>query len=218
MAARQLHYPKIRDCSSCPGGQCIAFEKYDGTNTHFAWDRDFGWHAFGTRRDGFNLTEQGISEFSQRHQQLREVVSVFDATLAAPLDGIFRSHPAYLPFNEIVAFAEFHGPGSFAGLHKQDDIKTLTLFDIKLCDFGLLAPSQFVDDFCHLNAARVIFKGKFTGAFTEDVRQGKFNVAEGVVCKGGNGGEDLWMAKVKTDAYMDRLKTAFGNKWEQYWE
>src|SRR3712207_8134788 len=34
---------------------CIAFEKVDGTNLHWDWDREFGWHAFGTRRDDFNL-------------------------------------------------------------------------------------------------------------------------------------------------------------------
>jgi hypothetical protein len=28
----------------------VAFEKYDGTNLHRDWDRDFGWHSFGTRR------------------------------------------------------------------------------------------------------------------------------------------------------------------------
>jgi hypothetical protein len=25
------------------------FEKLDGTNLHWYWNRAFGWHAFGTR-------------------------------------------------------------------------------------------------------------------------------------------------------------------------
>src|SRR5580704_5591419 len=46
-----LHYPKIPGSRNCPSGPCIAFEKYDGTNLHWDWDRDFSFHAFGTRRD-----------------------------------------------------------------------------------------------------------------------------------------------------------------------
>ena len=42
-----LHYPKMPDSRRAPGGPCIAFEKYDGTNLHWEWDRDFGWHSFG---------------------------------------------------------------------------------------------------------------------------------------------------------------------------
>ena len=30
-----------------------------------------------------------------------------------------------------------------------------------------------------------------------------------VVCKGGAGGADVWMVKVKTDEYLGRLKQAF---------
>ena len=52
--------------------------------------------------------------------------------------------------------------------------------------------------------------------FSEDVRSGKYGVAEGVVCKGGTGGADVWMAKIK--AYMDKLKQAFADYWENYWE
>jgi hypothetical protein len=82
----------------------------------------------------------------------------------------------------------------------------------------MIGPRQFVDDFGHLSIARVIYEGRLTGKFAEDVRTGKYNVAEGVVCKGGTGGEDLWMAKIKTYAYLEKLKKAFGERWEEYWE
>ena len=45
-----------------------------------------------------------------------------------------------------------------------------------------------------------------------------FGVAEGVICKGGTGGPDMWMVKIKTDAYLTRLKQAFADRWEDYWE
>jgi hypothetical protein len=47
---------------------------------------------------------------------------------------------------------------------------------------------------------------------------GKYQLDEGVICKGGTGGEDIWMVKIKTNAYMSKLKQAFAERWEDYWE
>jgi hypothetical protein len=77
---------------------------------------------------------------------------------------------------------------------------------------------MFADDFGHLPTPRVEYRGKLTGAFAEAVRAGKFGVAEGVVCKGGAGGPDVWMVKIKTAAYLARLKQAFADRWEEFWE
>jgi hypothetical protein len=92
------------------------------------------------------------------------------------------------------------------------------LFDVSADPGGMIGPQRFVADFGHLAIARVIYRGKFTGKFAEDVRTGKYGVSEGVVCKGGSGGPDLWMAKIKTHAYLEKLKRAFGERWEDYWE
>ena len=213
-----LHYPKIPGSRSSPSGRCVAFEKYDGTNLHWEWDRDFGWHSFGTRRDSFNLTPAGIEQFIKVHAHLRECVALFQATLATGVEKVFQEHPNYQPFGGLKVFTEFLGPNSFAGLHKADDPKELRLFDVWAEPFGMVAPTQFVADFGHVHCARVVYEGKLTGKFTEDVRLGKYGVNEGVVCKGGKGGPNIWMVKVKTYAYLERLKKAFGQNWEQYWE
>ena len=118
--------------------------------------------------------------------------------------------------NEIIAFTEYLGPNSFAGKHKTDDPKQLVLFDIQIAE-GFLAPDLFVDDFAGLPIARVVYRGKLTGKFTTDVREGRFDVAEGVVCKGGETGS-TWMVKIKTNSYMEQLKELFANDWENYWE
>jgi hypothetical protein len=213
-----LHYPKIPGSGSYPEGRCVAFEKYDGTNLHWDWDRDFGWHGFGTRRDEFSLTALGIEQFQCKHAHLRQCVDVFWATLAEGVEKVFREHPAHVEFQAAKIFTEFLGPNSFAGLHKEDDPKELRLFDVLVEPHGMIGPHQFVADFGHLPVARVVFEGKLTGKFTDDVRQGKYGVAEGVVCKGGKGGPDLWMVKIKTYAYLERLKQAFAERWEEYWE
>lgn len=213
-----LYYPKIPGSSHCPAGRCVAFEKYDGTNLHWDWHRDFGWHTFGTRRDEFALLPAGMDRFAQVHAHLREAVEVFQSTLAADIEGVLRSHPRYTAVEAATVFTEFLGPNSFAGLHKAEDPKQLILFDVQIEPFGMLGPEQFVADFGHLHIAKVVYRGKLTGKLSDDVRQGKYGVKEGVICKGGTGGADLWMVKIKTYAYLEKLKKAFAKNWEDYWE
>src|SRR5262249_13895064 len=149
---------------------------------HWDWDRDFGWHAFGTRRDEFNLTKAGVEQFARRHAHLRPCVEVFRATLAEGVEKVFREHPGYREFQTLKMFTEFLGPNSFAGLHKEDDPKELQLFDVLAEPVGIVGPRRFVADFGHLRVARVVYDGQLTGKFAEDVRAGVYGVAEGVVC------------------------------------
>lgn len=208
-----LYYPKMPDSRNAPSGRCLAFEKYDGTNLHFDWDADFGWHSFGTRRDEFALSDAGNELFKAAHAQLNGAAAIFLSTWANELEKILtgQGHDSFR------VFTEFLGPNSFAGLHKADDPKRLVLFDVEAIPNGMLNPFAFVELFGHLPVARVVYEGKFTGKFSDDVRNGKYNVNEGVVVKGGTHA-NLWMVKVKTYAYMERLKQAFADKWEDHWE
>jgi hypothetical protein len=210
-----LYYPKIPGSRDAPSGRCVAFEKYDGTNLHWDWDREFGWHCFGTRRDEFDLSEMGVARFTAAHAHLHECVDVFHATLAVDLENVFTGQESYKESDGFRVFTEFFGPNSFAGLHKADDPKRLVLFDVQAGSAGMIGPERFATDFGHLLIAKVIYRGKLTGKFAEDVRTGKYGVAEGVVCKGG---PEPWMVKIKTYAYLERLKRAFGERWEDYWE
>lgn len=133
----------------------------------------------------------GVVSFVQVHPGLDECVAVFQATLADGLDQVLRDGDPYRQYSAFKAFTEFCGPNSFAGMHKADDPKQLVLFDVWADPFGLIGPDQFVTDFGHLTSARVVYRGKFTGQFAEDVRRGKYGVAEGVICKGGAGGPNL---------------------------
>ncbi len=211
-----LAYPKIPGSAAAPSGRCIAFEKYDGTNLHWVWDRDLGWHAFGLRRNRFDLDAAGIAEFNENHFGYSDAPEIFQRELAPDLDTIFRTHASYTS-TEIMVFTEYFGPNSFAGLHKSDDPKQLVLFDVQTAN-GLIGPEQFVADFGALNIARVVYRGKLSGSFAQDVREGKYDVAEGVVCKGRTREDGVWMVKIKTNAYMKRLKQAFKDDWEAYWE
>lgn len=201
-----LHYPKIPSSKACQLGPCVIFEKLDGTNLHWDWQRDFGWHAFGTRRDSFNLLPEGIARFEAAHPNLRGAALLFLNTLARPL-------AAALPEVEnAVAFTEFLGPRSFAGSHHPEDPKRIVLFDVSL-EGEMQNPERFLALFGQLEVPRVLYRGKFRGQLLEDIYQGKFGVAEGVVVKGVG-----WMAKVKTRAYEEQLRRQFGDRWQDYWE
>lgn len=212
-----LHYPKIPGSGAAPLGRCVAFEKIDGTNLHWCWERDFGWHAFGTRRDEFNLTPDGIAAFNAAHPGLAEAAPAFLATLAEPLHALLCDQPHYVRFPVVKAFTEFFGPNSFAGAHHPDDPKRTFLFDVWVDGPGFVPPQQFEMDFGHLPSPRVVYEGKLTGTFLESVREGNYGLAEGVVCKGVNR-EGAWMVKVKTYAYLARLRSSFGARWEEHWE
>src|SRR3954466_13092903 len=102
-----LHYPKMPGSGDAPAGRCVAFEKADGTNLHWDWDRDFGWHAFGTRRDAFNLLSEGVEQFGRTHAHLREAPALFLATLAAGVAEVFRGNERYREFVSFKVFTEF---------------------------------------------------------------------------------------------------------------
>ncbi len=212
--AAVFRYPKMPGPSGAKLDRCVAFEKLDGTNLFWEWHREFGFTDFGTRGTSYQLAAGGVTAFRANHPGLEAAPDLF-----APLGE--RLHPilSALPdFSHAVAFTEFLGPYSFAGMHKPDDPKRLVLFDVFAHGFGFIGPWRFLELFAGLPLPHVVYQGRFTGKLTEDVRAGKYPLAEGVVVKGGTGGADVWMAKVKTNAYLERLRQAFGEKWEDYWE
>jgi hypothetical protein len=210
-----FRYPKMPGPGGAKLGRCVAFEKLDGTNLFWEWHREFGWTDFGTRSAGYRLDPTGTAEFAVKHPGIDSAVSDFTNRFCHPLAEILAAQPGV---DHAVAFTEFLGPNSFAGMHRATDVKQLVLIDVFVSGFGFVGPERFLELFAGLPLPKVVYRGKFSGKLTEDVRAGKYPVDEGVVIKGGEGGADVWMAKVKTTAYLERLKAAFGDKWEEYWE
>jgi hypothetical protein len=202
-----LTYPKIPENSNGLLDYCVAFEKYDGTNMHWCWNYHEGWHKFGTRRTQFNMDRRGISEFQDEHDQLSNAPFVFNEKYRDKLTMHFSQNNKFAQRNVIV-FTEFHGPNSFAGEHsledQRQDKQDLTIIDVSVGNDFLL-PHDFINEFNTFDLARVVYTGKYTGQFMEDVRKGKFKVNEGVVCKGIVDGK-LFMTKVKTKDYLKRLE------------
>ena len=180
MARVPLVYPKMPGPAGAGTGRCVAFEKSDGTNLHWMWTRGRGWHAFGTRRSRFDLGAAGVAAFDAAHPGLPDAADLFRRDLAGPLGDPLAADGCA----GATVFTEYLGDRSFAGTHAPGDPKRLVLFDV-LGEGGFVPPERFMERFAGLPTARVVYRGPLTGAFTEDVRRGRYDVREGVVCKGG---------------------------------
>jgi hypothetical protein len=197
------HYPEIPGPSGAPVGEpCIAFEKYDGSNLRWEWSRKRGWHKFGTRTQLFDRTDPTYGP----------AIPIFLNTMGDEIAR--RANAIERGVQRVIVFTEFLGPGSFAGKHVLEDPKELRLFDVNLYKRGIMPARQFVQEFGDLPyAARVVYEGNFGREFVRAVREGEYPVKEGVVAKG-----DGWMAKVKTLAYLARLREVFEGDAYKYWE
>lgn len=198
-----VQYPKIAGASKAPIGKpCIAFYKYDGSNLRFEWQPKQGWFKFGSRTQLIN----------QNSPILGAAISYFIDNMGNEI--VQRIKNEYKNMERIVAFCEYWGPNSFAGIHVPNDKMNLTLIDISLYKKGFLKPRQFVKLFGDLSyTAKVIYEGNLNQSFIDNVRQGVYSVWEGVVAKG-----DDFMIKIKTDAYFKKLNEVYGANYRLYWE
>jgi hypothetical protein len=196
-------YWSIPGPSQAPQSQCVAFDKLDGSNLRFEWHRKRGWSKFGTRHRLFDSTDPDFGS----------AIDIFMRSYAEGIERVCRDNKDYRSVQEIVAFCEFFGPSSFAGLHDPNEPKTLVLFDLNVHKRGFVLPRNFIKDFGHLGVPDVVFEGNFGPQLVDAVKSGKINVScEGVVCKGilhGKRKSDqhgLWMAKIKTRNWIEKLR------------
>lgn len=197
-------YPSIDGSSKAPlGKSCIAFYKYDGSNLRWEWNPKKGWFKFGTRTQLFDKSEPIYGE----------AIPLFMSTMADTI--VDRVRKVERECQRITAFTEFFGPSSFSGAHEPDEPKELRLFDVYLFKRGLMPPRQFVKVFGDLPySAQVVYEGTLNKQFIEDVRASRYPVNEGVVAKG-----DDFMVKIKTAAYLEKLKNVFVcGGWKSRWE
>ena len=195
-----LQYPSIKPWRDSPKGEhCIAFKKYDGSNLRWEYSPKKGWSKMGTRRQMFDSSTPLYSQS----------IELFNDTMAAAIvERVNDIHGRKV--ERITAFTEFFGPSSFAGSHDHDEAKELRLFDVFVFKKGFIPPRQFIKAFEQYSwAAEVIYEGNMNAEFIADVRDGKYPVDEGVICKGAD-----WMAKIKCIAYLDKLRSQNPALWE----
>jgi len=194
--------------AKAPREHCIAFDKLDGSSVRVKYTNKKGFHLFGSR----------TQMFDKGHPFLAPAISYFYEHFENPLVDLIENE--FPNEQEVIVFLEFFGDKSFAGWHDPEDTtKRLVLFDIMIGHKNrkFLLPQDFIE-LCHgkMTIPRLIYRGNLNDAFIQAVREDVYGLNEGVVCKGtrrtGAHRGGVWMAKIKTQAYLyfDRLNAKFG--------
>ena len=173
-----------------------AFDKYDGQQIRSQWSSKRGFYKFGSRN-------QLIDENTK---PLGKAVNLIHQKYEEDLAMVFKEHR----WREVICFFELHGPGSFAGQHPENEVQTVTLFDVNPYKEGILEPREFIRYFSHLDTPKVLYEGKANSTFVEKVRQSLIDgmTFEGCVCKVANDKKTKMpvMFKIKSRAWLDKLK------------
>jgi hypothetical protein len=173
-----------------------AFDKIDGSNIRAEWNSKKGFYKFGTRNQ---LTDEKTMPFGRAIPLLRDK---YESDLAK----VFNQHG----WKDAMCFFEFWGASSFAGTHDFDKPMDITLIDVNPYKQGILDPSQFIDNFGHLDIARVCYQGYVSVELFDQVKQSTLPgmTFEGIVCKGANDKKTKMpiMFKIKSQAWLNRLK------------
>lgn len=206
-----FEYPSMKNTKKAKFGEMVfVFDKIDGSNFRAKWTRKHGFNLFGTRTQ---LVDETTNYWG-------DVVKLFNETRAEALSKYFTDKTKA---DNIIVFSEFHGENSYAGKHKDEPHK-LTVFDVydpKIKSF--MGPENFINYIGSVTEIpRVFANTELNYELVQDVREGKYDVVEGVICKGierkGNFAGGVPMYKIKTMQYLDRLKENFKDMWEQYGE
>ena len=201
------HYPHIEYWNQCKFGETVwGFEKLDGSNIRAEWSKKRGFYKFGTK-------QQMIDE---KHPQFGKAVTLFLNKYDEGLSRVFTDKKEYREIRNFVVFSEYFGEKSFAGYHETDDIMDIVLFDVNMFQKGWVKPKDFIDNFNHLGIPRLMYHGNFNRSLISDVKEGKFDVKEGIMAKGlrrTKGDELVWMTKIKTQDWFDKLRRKLGDKY-----
>ena len=198
-----LQYPSILGSAKSPLGKpCIAFVKYDGSNLRWEWSPKKGWNKFGTRHQMFDASTPLFNQ----------AIPIFMEELADEL--VYRTKQIVKNPERITAYTEFLGPSSFAGSHVENEKKELKLFDVFLFKKGFVPPKQFVEIYGSMpQSAEIVYQGNLNKQFVMDIRNGKYDVFEGVIAKGSD-----YMVKIKTAKYFELLRHKYQNRWTEFAE
>ncbi len=193
-------YPKIEFYNKgIVGLECYAFDKLDGSNLRFEWGRKRGWYKFGTRN---NMIDRSYPEFGNG-------IDLFLNKYGDDLHRVFVNK--YSKVESFVVFCEYLGEKSFAGQHDINDIKDVVLFDVNQYKRGFIPPMEFIDNFGHLHIPKVIYQGRYGQDLINSVKLNQYKLSEGVIVKGIEG-KEIWMTKIKTNDWLERVRMVFGEK------
>lgn len=205
-------YPSIRNTRKIPCVEGIAFDKIDGSNFRAKWSYKSGFTLFGTRTQ---LVDGSTPYWNN-------VVDLFQKTVAEQLHQSLSEN--FKNEKQAIIFSEYYGENSFAGRHQDEPHKLIT-FDIYLDKLKkFLLPQEFIalSKQSNIEIPRVVYRGRNDAELVECVRRNDFSTPEGIIFKSskrvGSFSGGVLMCKIKTWAYIEKLKEMFKDDWEKYSE
>jgi hypothetical protein len=186
------------------GENCIAFDKLDGNNLRFEWGHKRGFYKFGSRTVMIDKNDENFSQ----------CIPMFLEKYDESLNRVFSKK--YRVVRNFVIFCEYWGKNSFAGKHEPGDDMDITLIDVSVYKRGIISPFEFVDNFGELGISNIVYQGEYNNELIHKVRTDEFGLQEGVVCKGviktRKEKDAIWMAKIKTNKWLTKIKEKLGEK------
>ena len=177
----------------------IAQDKKDGSNLRFEYSHKRGFYKFGTRNQ---MIDEKSSPFGF-------AIDLFLNKYNENLCRMFREK-TYRNSLSFVCFAELYGENSAFGQHAfETDKFNIDLFDINEYKKGFIQPKQFVKDFGSFGIPEIIYEGNLSKDFVNDIKNNKYKLVEGVICKGvipNKKADNLFYCKVKTNEWFERLR------------
>ena len=192
-------YPSI-STKQLIGHYLYLFDKLDGSNIRIEWSKQKGFYKFGSRN---RLIDENTPI-------LGEVIDIFNKSHSKLLHERFLGNK----IERAICFGEFYGPSSFAGSHKENEPKKFSLFDISIYKKGFLNPKEFLEFSKGLEQAQLLYEGFLNEEIISKIKTSTLDnmSIEGVVAKAINPKKNgPLMFKIKSQAWLDRLKDKCGN-------
>lgn len=186
------------------------FDKLDGSNIRAEWSPKKGFYKFGSRTQ---LLTPDQTTLYPAIEKINALVGSTGIELSSKLSK-FGAESA-------VCFFEWVGPNSFAGSHV-DNIADMrpVLIDVALYKKGMMSPERFIEHFSDFDIPAILHQGKISEDIFQSIRRSELPgiTFEGVIGKESGCGKDGKhdMCKIKTNAWLDKLKTFCGGNQELY--
>src|SRR5262249_43337646 len=127
--------------------------KLYGSNIRAEWDRNRGWHLFGSQRRLLDASQPFLGR----------AIQLIQDDYGDRLAEVFTDDPALGHPQQATAYFEFLGPHSFAGLHdpaalgvRSKEPFRVVLIDVNIHRRGFVSAERFIERFGHLGIPRVV--------------------------------------------------------------
>lgn len=171
-----------------------AFQKIDGSMIRGEWNDKKGFYKFGTK----------TQLMDERTWFWGNAIALIKNKYEADLTKIFKEQK----WTNVLCFFEYYGAASFAGNHNFQEPMDVILIDVDAIKQGILVPIKFIKLFEHLDIPKVCYEGYATTELFDQVKQSTLPGMsyEGVVAKGIDNKKKLIMFKIKSQAWLNKLK------------